>query len=213
MNNTLLDGNTTNTASTGAISFVNGSYGSVISGNTLGNTPGGGGLFTYGVQSDTAASGRSLKDLIGPNNFLGLPMGAQFYNYFTSAPTNGFGDISQGDYIANATVAAGAAPGWYCVATYTPALTANASSSSKTVTCGSTTGMANGDLVALFLSADPVTNFDYSTAAQYHIDTIASVTDGTKFVLTTGIQSGVTFVAGTASIVVARLKAAAVLAS
>jgi hypothetical protein len=212
--NTILDGNKSNTAgdSGAAIFFSSYSYGSYIANNIIGNTVAGGGLFTFGVQNAANAADRMFKDITPGNSFIGLSNSNQFGYYFNTIPTNGIYDINKGDYIHNWHLAAGGAPGWYCVYKLTPTLTADASNASTTVTVSSTSSMVAGMPVLLVKNANAYAG-DYYTNGQSHIDTIASVTDGTHFVLTNGIPVGDgTYVAGTAIVISAMFKAAASIA-
>ena len=213
--NVLLDGNLGNTAGDNgaAILFASLSHGLFLAGNVIGNTAAGGGLFTYGVQNASNAADRIFKDITYGNTFLGLANNLQLGRYSAASPTNGFFDITKGDFIQNVQLNAGGIPGWYCALKLTPTLTVNASSASTTVTVNSTSSMAAGQVVLLTRNASPY-DADYYTATKWHVDTIDSVTSGTDFVLTTGIPAGDgTFEAGTAAVVVASFKAAAVIAS
>lgn len=217
LGNTILDGNLSNQAGDpgAAISLSSYSYGSTIVGNTIGNTPHGGGLFTFGVTNAASASDRIFKDITANNTFYGLGSPAQFRTgrFFTSAPTNGVYDIQRGDFVQNHSLSAGGVPGWFVVATTTPDLSSNASSASTTVTVSSTSGMLAGDVVLLTKKKNMYDD-SYYTATEWHVDTIASVTDGTNFVLTTGIPAGDgTYTAGTAGVYTARFKAAAAVAA
>jgi hypothetical protein len=215
--NVILDGNLNNqTEDLGAaIWFSTFSFGSTVVGNVIGNTPYGGGLFTYGVSNSSQEDLRIFKDILANNTFVGLPDGAQYrqIRFWEASPTNGIYDIVQGEFITNADPDAGEAPGWYCVFKRTPELSSDASSASTTVTVSSTSGFLAGDIVLLTKKKD-MYDTSYYTATEWHADTIASVTNSTQFVLTTGIPSGDgTFVAGTAGVYVARFKAAAAIAS
>ena len=216
-NNVILDGNLNNTSGDfgSAIVFTDFSFGSTIVGNVIGNTPYGGGLFVNGVTNISDETDRIFKDIASANCFVGLPDGSQFrlIRYWSSSPTNGIYDIVQGDFIENADIDAGDSPGWFCVFKRTPELLSNASSASTTVTVTSTSGFASGDIVLLTKKKD-MYDTSYHTATEWHVDTIASVTNATDFVLTTGIPVGDgTYVAGTAGVYIARFKAAAVIAS
>jgi hypothetical protein len=214
--NILLDGNTTNQASDlGAAILFSGSSGSYIASNTIGNTAYGGGLFTWGVQNTDNAANRIFKDLAFGNSFLGLTLGegAQFGRYFTSSPTNGIFDLFYNDFVQNASIAAAGNPGWYAVKKVQQSLIANASSASTTVSVTSTTGMAANDIVLLVKDSNPY-NGDWNDATMWHVDTVASVTNGTDFVLTTGIPAGDgTYTSGVAVCHFARFKAAAAIAA
>jgi hypothetical protein len=213
--NVILDGNLSNTADDfgAAILFTSFSYGSTIIGNVIGNTPYGGGLFTYGVSNSTNVSNRIFKDILANNTFVGLADGTQYRRFFSTSPTNGIYDVVKGEFVTNADPDAGEAPGWYCVFKRTPELSSNASSASTTVTVSSTTGFLAGDIVLLTKKKD-MYDTSYYTDTEWHVDTIASVTNSTQFVLTTGISAGDgTYVAGTAGVYVARFKAAAAIAS
>jgi hypothetical protein len=213
--NTLLDGNTTNQASDlgAAILFSSFSYGSFIANNVIGNTAYGGGLFTFGVQNVANANQRIFKDISFSNTFLGLAANLQFGRWWNASPTNQIFDVTKSDFFQNVQLGAGGVPGWYCVETRTPALSADASSASTTVTVSTTSSILAGDIVLLCKNANPY-DADYQTAAEWHIDTVASVTNGTQFVLTTGIPAGDgTYVAGTAFVKTARFKAAAAIAA
>jgi hypothetical protein len=220
--NVILDGNQGNIAgdSGAAIYFEAFSFGSTIVGNMIGNTPTGGGKFTYGISNATAASGRIFKDITASNSFLGLPDGAgiRFDRYWDTSPTNGIYDIVQGDFIENTDIDAGDSPGWHCVFKRTPELASNASSASTTITVDDTTGMLAGDIVLLTKAKDMCNKSSsfpsYTNTADWHATTVASVTNSTQFVLTAGIPAGDgTYVAGTAGVYVARFKAAAAIAS
>ena len=216
-NNVILDGNLNNTSGDfgSAIVFTDFSFGSTIVNNVIGNTPYGGGLFVNGVTNLSDETDRIFKDVSFGNCFLGLPDGAQFrlIRYWSSSPTNGIYDIVQGDFIENSDIDAGDSPGWFCVFKRTPELSSNASSASTTVTVTSTSGFASGDIVLLTKKKD-MYDTSYHTDTEWHVDTIASVTNATDFVLTTGISAGDgTYVAGTAGVYVARFKAAAAIAS
>jgi hypothetical protein len=215
--NVILDGNLSNTADDdgAAILFASYSFGCTIVGNMIGNTPYGGGLFTFGVSNLSNEQDRIFKDIFSSNTFVGLPDGSQFrqIRYWDASPTNGIYDVVQGEFIANADPDAGEAPGWYCVFKRTPELSSNASSASTTVTVSSTTGFLAGDIV-LITKKKNVYDATYYTFNDWHVDTIASVTNSTQFVLTTGIPAGDgAYVAGTAGVYVARFKAAAAIAS
>ena len=210
--NDILDGNTTAAAGNGgaAISFKTKSYGSHIHGNTIGNTPAGGGLFTYGIQNaDAAYTARIYKDVVNNNSFVGLNTsgGDQQINGFpTASPTAGIFDVSANDTIENASISAAEPPRWHCVNTYEMALTADASSASVTITVASTTGLAAGDRVLLTKTNNPSTG-GYYTDADWHIDTILLVTGATTFTITTGIPAGDgTYVSGTARVKTALFK-------
>lgn len=214
--NTILDGNTSNQAGDlgAAILFI-GSSGSHIANNVIGNTGYGGGLFTWGVQNTSNAADRIFKDLAFGNSFLGLTLGegAQFGRYFTSSPTNGIFDLFYNDFVQNASIAAAGNPGWYAVKKVQQSLIANASSASTTVRVNSTTGMANGDIILLVKDSNPY-NGDWNNTANWHVDTVASVTNATDFVLTTGIPAGDgTYTSGVAVCHFARFKAAAAIAA
>jgi hypothetical protein len=215
--NVILDGNLSNQAGDfgAAIWFTSFSFGSTVVGNVIGNTPYGGGLFTYGVSNASSEDVRIFKDILANNTFVGLPDGAQYrqIRFWEASPTNGIYDIVQGEFVTNADPDAGEAPGWYCVFKRTPELSSDASSASTTVTVSSTANFAAGDIVLLTKKKD-MYDTSYYTNTEWHVDTIASVTNSTQFVLTTGIPSGDgTYVAGTAGVYVARFKAAAAIAS
>ena len=214
--NVILDGNTTNqSGDLGAAILFSNSSGSYISNNTIGNTGYGGGKFTWGVQNGNNATDRIFKDLAYGNSFMGLTLGegAQFGRYFTSSPTNGIFDLFYNDFVPNASIAAGGTPGWYAVKKVQQSLIADASSASTTVRITSTTGMASGDIVLLVKDSDPY-NGDWSDATKWHTDTVASVTNGTDFVLTTGIPAGDgTYASGVAVCHFARFKATAAIAA
>jgi hypothetical protein len=211
--NTLLDGNTSNTAGDlgGAVVFTSNSFGCFIAHNTIGNTAYGGGKFTFGVTNAASASNQIFKNILQNNVYLGVGVNNNRY-YNNAAPANGLFDLIRNDYFENNFFNAGGVPGWYCVFTASPTLSADASNASTTVTVSSTSNFAAGDLVLLCKDSNPYDS-DYYTSTQWHIDTIASVTDATNFVLTTGIPAGDgTYVAGTAFVKVARFKAAAAVA-
>ena len=213
--NVILDGNTTNVAgdSGAAVLFTSFSFGSVIANNTIGNTSYGGGLFTYGVQNASNANVRIFKDITFGNAFVGIANNFQFGRYWTTSPTNGIFDVTKGDFLQNVQLNASGVPGWYCVQKLTSGLTADASSASTTVTVGSTASVAANDIVLLLKDSNPY-DADYSTAANWHIDTVALVTNPTQFVLTTGIPAGDgTYLNGVAVAYFARFKAAAAIAA
>jgi hypothetical protein len=213
--NKLLDGNLSNQAGDlgAAVLLSTNSYGLIARNNTIGNTAPGAGLFTYGIQNVANASARIFKDITGGNTFLGLANNTQFGRFNTAAPSNGVFDINKGDFVENVQLDAGDSPGWHCVFTASPALSADASSASTAVTVSSTGSFAAGDVVLLTKDSDPY-DADYYTVANWHVDTVASVTDATHFELTTGIPAGDgTYTAGAAAVRVARFKAAAVIAS
>jgi hypothetical protein len=217
LNNTILDGNTTNQAGDlgAAIWFTDNSFGSTIVGNTIGNTPHGGGLFTLGVTNSNNAADRIFKDITANNTFYSFSDGSQINSnrFFSSSPTNGLYDLQRGDFIQNQFFASGGVPGWYVTSTTNQALSVNASSASTTVTVPSTGSILAGDIVLLVKKAN-MYDSAYYTTTEWHADTVASVTNGTEFVLTTGIPAGDgTYVAGTAQVITARFKAAAAVAA
>lgn len=206
--NHFLDGNTSKQASDlgAAVYFGSGAYGSVITGNVIGNTPYGGGQFTWGVQNTSNASSRPFKDIIGTNTFTALTMGngAQFGRYFGTKPSNGLFDLSKSDRIANILTGPGTPTGWDVTAVLNPALTAPASSASPTIAVTSTKGLAPGNAVLFTMTSNPY-NGDYAVAAKSWADTIATVPDAQHFTLTNGIPSGNgPYAAGTAVVTVAQ---------
>lgn len=211
--NRIVDGNTSNVGGVSAINCVSGTRGGTFIGNTMGNTSGGGGYYYQGVTQDTNTYYSILKNICYNNSFINLPTAAEFVGFYTSSPA-GMYDVTKGDFFANSNLNAGSTPGWYCTATFTPALTANASSASTTITCASTTGMLAGDQVLLVKNQDVIGSGNYAQNTNLWQDSIASVTNGTQFVLTTGIPGGNgTFTAGTAYLGVQRYKAAASIAA
>lgn len=213
--NTLLDGNTSNQVGDlgAAVLFVSYSAGSFIANNVIGNTAYGGGKFTIGVQNVDNANNRIFKDITVGNTFVGLTNNNQFGRFWSSSPTNQIFDVNKSDFFQNVQLVAAGNPGWFCTQTLTPTLTANASSASTTVTVNSTANILAGDIVLLCKDANPYDG-DYASNTQWHADTVASVTNATDFVLTTGIPVGDgTYVAGTAFIKLARFKAAAAIAA
>jgi hypothetical protein len=196
------------------------SFGTTLIGNTIGNTAFGGGLATYGITNASNATARILKDIIANNSFIGIANDNQMHRQWTVSPTSGIFDINKNDFVANSTIAASSNPGWHCVAAYTPSLSSNASSASTTVVVSSTSGFAAGDIVLLLKGSNPYLSITVGIDAGYcrdadnHIDTIASVTNGTDFVLTTGIPAGDgNYEAGIAFVKIARFKAAAAIAA
>jgi len=213
--NTIIDGNTAAVAGDlgAAICFVNYSFGSLIANNSIGNTAFGGGGFTYGVQNAYSTSGRIFKDITPGNAFFGLPPNTQFGRFHTSSPTVSVFDANKGDFVQNVQLGASGVPGWYCVETRSPTLTADASNASTTITLSSTGSVSAGDVILLCKSADPYAG-DYADTNKWHADTVASVTNSTQLVLTNGIPAGDgTYTAGTASVRIARFKAAAAVAA
>lgn len=211
--NVILDGNLANTAGDAgaAVYFVSSSYGSLIDGNTIGNTAFGAGLFTYGVQSAANAADRIFKDIIGSNSFIGLANNFQFGRYNTASPTAGIFDASKGDFYRNTQLGSGGTPGWYVAFLLTPTLTTSASSASTTVVVNSTSSMATGQVVLLCKDSSPYDG-DYYDTTKWHIDTVASVTNATDFVLTTGIPAGDGTYTPSSALRVVSFKAAAVIA-
>lgn len=211
--NVILDGNLANTAGDAgaAVYFTTNSYGSKITGNTIGNTAFGGGLFTYGVQNAANAVDRIFKDIISGNTFLGLANNFQFGRYNTASPTAGIFDASKGDFFANVQLDTAEAPGWYVTVLLTPTLTASASSASTTVVVNSTSSMAAGQIVLLCKDSNPYDG-DYYDTTKWHIDTVQSVTNATDFVLTTGIPAGDGTYTTSSALRVVTFKAAAVIA-
>lgn len=213
--NTILDGNTGATAGDAgaAIYMMSFAFGSLIANNTIGNTAFGGGAFTYGVQNASSVTSRIFKDISHGNSFLGLSPNTQFGRFSTTAPTVGIFDVNKGDFVQNVQLGAGGVPGWYCVEVRTPTLAADASSASTTITLSSTGSVSAGDVILLCKSADPYAG-DYADTNKWHADTVASVTNSTQLVLTNGIPAGDgTYTAGTASVRIARFKAAAAVAA
>ena len=213
--NEIIDGNLTNVAGDAgaAVFFTSNSYGLIASGNTIKNTPYGGGLFTFGFQNAALVANRIFKDILGDNTFEGIPGNSPYGRFWTGSPTNGIFDMTKGDFVKNVQLSAAGTPGWHCVQKIAVGLTADASSASTTVTVSSTGGFAAGDIVLLCKTANPYAG-GYAVTTDWHTDTIASVTDGTHFVLTTGIPAGdSTYLSGTAVCHTARFKAAAAIAA
>lgn len=212
--NTILDCNQDNVGGTTAsgIRMHTGCYGSLMANNVIGNTPVGNGHIQFGISFTQTRGNRIFKDIFSNNSFIALANGLGYYECETAMPTNGIFDISKGDFIINSDLDAAETPGWYCVAAYRPTLSANASNASLTVTVSSTAGMQSGDRVLLCKSTNPYVGDDYYNSNDWHADVINNVTGPTTFTLTTGIPVGDgTYVAGTAAVVVARFKAAAVI--
>lgn len=216
----LLDGNLSNTLTDSggagaAVRMESYSWGLEMRLCRVGNTAAGGGLFTYAASNASSAADRIYKDLLEGNNLVSLNPGyGSWHRYHTASPTSGFFNISVGDFILNSDIAAGESPDWVCTTALRPALAADASSASATITieAGYASSLANGMLVMLTKQANPDAGTYYSEA---HMDTIASINVGANQVtLTTGIPAGLgTLVAGTAKLVFAQFKADAAIAA
>ena len=186
-------------------SRCNGGY---IANNTIGNTVGGGGLMQHGIRIDNSPSITLFKYMLLNNNFMGLAYNNQYNGFLTAAPTNGIYDAASGDVFLNTETDAGEAPGWQCVKTTNQVLTANASNAiGTTVTVGDTTGILAGDIILLTKTNNPY-GTGYYTFADWHVTTVASVTNGSQFVLTGAIAAmDGAYVSGTAYCKTARFKA------
>lgn len=206
----LLDGNQSDqlgdTGGAGAaIRMVSGSQGLELRNSRIS-----GSKFTYAASNSANASDRIFKDVLAGNSIGALRpgYGAPWHRFHISSPTSGFFNAGIGDFVANADLGPGDAPGWYCTTLYRPALAANASSASATITIesGYASALSVGMPVLLTKNADPT---DGSYLSDYHFDTIASINVGANQVtLTTGIPSGLgTLVAGTATLTFAAFSA------
>lgn len=213
VNCTFLDGNlgAASGDNSAAVLLASTCQGIVAYSNVVGNRPGGAGGFVYGFANGGNASSRIFKDITGGNTFLGLSNGAQWLRFNTTSPVTGIYDLEKNDYVQNSDLDAGEAPGWFCVRKNNRALISNASSASTTVN-SSTSSLVVGDPVLLIAKADAY-DATYNTAASFHQTTVASITDANNFVMTDAIPGGETYVAGTAKVVTARFKAAAVIAA
>ena len=217
--NTILDGNLDALATEigAAIRFTTNSFGAVLIGNLIGNTSGGGGLFTEAVANASSVTSRIFKDIVANNTFLGMAgatSATEFVNFPTVSPTVGIFDIEYGDAVQNNTLNAGGVPGWHCVNVSMATLTSDASNAiGTTVKVASTLGYVAADIVLLCKTNNPY-NGDYADTTKWHATTIASVTNGTDFVLTDAIPAGDgTYVSGTAIVKRARFRAAAAIAA
>jgi hypothetical protein len=204
IDNTILDGNRANGSGEefAAIRFETFSFGSVITGNTIGNSAGG--LFPYGVTNASNVSSRIFKDITANNTFVGLSSsGMQFLRFPTTVSTVGIFDLNQGDVVQNTQSVA--ASGWTCTRSAVLTMTANASNALTQISVSSTAGMLAGDSILICKDANTY-DTNYYTPSNWHASTVVAVTSDTRFVIADAIPvNDGTFMAGKAVVKTARL--------
>lgn len=211
-NNTILDGNLGDVGQTtgdgnACLVLTSYAFGTRIVNNILGNTlrnspksPQAQGLYRQAVSQASSAVNRIFKDIVFGNQILGFEgttSNAQMYRQWTTTPI-AFLDACPGDIIYNSTrTVSPYTEGWLVANTHFVPLTANASGVTS-LTIGSTTGWTAGDNVVVVkantiwaaLIYDTSNTAVYMNVAYWHVDTIASITNSTNFLLTTGLPGG-----------------------
>lgn len=211
VDNVILDGNQSNTASTAAIVCATYSYVGHYAGNTIGNTPRGGGLFAYALDQGGNEVDRIFKTITGSNTLLGVGDRSSTL-YDNTPPANSAFDMALHDFISNSAPVSGSAPGWYCVFRLATTLTGDASSASKILNVTSNTGVQAGDVLLLVKHADPYSTGDYANVLNWHVDVVNSTGAGT-ITVNNGIDPGDgTYSSATSIVRVYRTKAAASIA-
>ena len=116
------------------------------------------------------------------------------------------GDVNYGDQFFRCPPAASAPHYWTCSRFATVTLTANAVATDTSITVSSTAGLGVGDVV-LFIENAIGIDWQYSDTTKWHATTVASVTDGTHFVVNGAIPSGEAYNTGRAEVRTSRFTA------
>lgn len=186
--------------------FTSHSYGALVTGNTVVNTPGGDGQTKYALNFFSSA--QVFRFVYHHNIALGLTAGgALYWRGYTAAPTGGW-DWQVGDFATNAALATGKPAAWYCVHRADLTLAVDAGEGDTALTLADTTGLMAGDPIFLWKNADTI-DMDTVTgdAARYHITTIASVDSATQVTLADAIPAGESYLSGSAAVRAVRWQA------
>lgn len=186
--------------------FSSFSYGGLVTGNVVVNTPGGGGHIKYGV--NLFSTTQLFRFVYHHNLAFGLAAGGSLYRQgYTAAPTGGW-DWGVGDFATNASLGVDKPVAWWCVARTELTLTADATAGQSTLALSSTDALLAGD--TLFLWADAST-IDIDAVSgdttRYHTSAILSVDGPNQVTLASAIPTGKSFSAASAGVRALRWKA------